>query len=138
MVKILLVIVPKAGNAAGAKIKAEALMKGVTDKSISYDKLKADSGKDYQGGDLLISQTAQHAQQLGISYDDLRELFSYKVGYISSLEDNETDYRFYVVRQKYAAQMLSISDFTKTLRTPSNFEYKQKDDKLKALLDWDK
>lgn len=171
MVKILLVIVPKAGNAAGAKIKAEALMKGVTDKSISYDKLKADSGKDYQGGDLLISQTAQHAQQLGISYDDLRELFSYKVGYISSLEDNETDYRFYVVRQKYAAKMLSISDLvqpettitvydyikqnltnqmqsqalmaavqdiTKTLRTPSNFEYKQKDDKLKALLDWDK
>ena len=158
-------------NPAGAKIKAEALLKGAKDKSLSYDKIKADSGKDYQGGDLLIGKTAQHAQQLGISYNDLLELFTRDIGYMSKLNETETDFQFYVVRQKYTAKMLSISDLvqpettitvydyikqnltnqmqsqaliaavqdiTKTLRTPSNFEYKQKEEKLKKLLNWDK
>jgi len=171
MVKLFLVVVPKGDNPAGAKIKAEALLKGAKDKSLSYDKIKADSGKDYQGGDLLIGKTAQHAQQLGISYNDLLELFTRDIGYMSKLNETETDFQFYVVRQKYTAKMLSISDLvqpettitvydyikqnltnqmqsqaliaavqdiTKTLRTPSNFEYKQKEEKLKKLLNWDK
>jgi len=171
MVKIFLVVVPKAGNSEGAKIKAEALKKGVTDKSLSYEKIKADSGKDYQGGDLFIGKTAQHAQQLGISYEDLSELFDRNIGFISNLNETATDFQFYVVRQKYSAKMLAISDLvqpettitvydyikqnltnqmqsqaliaavqdiTKSLRTPSNFEYKQKDEKLKKLLAWEK
>ena len=103
--------------------------------------------------------------------NDLLELFTRDLNYISSLNETETDFQFYVVRQKYAAKMLGISDLvqpettitvydyikqnltnqmqsqalvaavqdiTKSLRTPSNFEYKQKDEKLKKLLDWDK
>ncbi|WP_407427208.1 peptidyl-prolyl cis-trans isomerase [Treponema sp.] len=169
MVKLFLVVVPKGSNSEGAKIKAEALKKGVTDKSLSYEKIKADSGKDYQGGDLFIGKTAQHAQQLGISYNDLLELFTRDIGYMSNLNETETDFQFYVVRQKYPAKMLAISDLvqpettttvydyiklnltnqmqsqalvaavqniTKGLRTPSNFEYKQKEEKLKKLLDW--
>ena len=171
MVKLFLVIVPKANNAEGAKIKINALLDGVKSKNLTFEKIKADSGKDYQGGDLFIGKTAQHAQQLGISYNDLIELFGRDVGYISSVSETETDFQFYVVRKKYAAKMLSISDLvqpettvtvydyikqnltnqmqsqallaavqdiTKSLRTPSNFEYKQKDEKLKKLLDWDK
>ena len=171
MVKIFLVVVPKGDNKDGAKIKAEALQKGAKDKTLSFDKIKAESGKDYQGGELLIGKTAQHAQQLGISYNDLLELFTRDVGYMSKLNETETDFQFYVVRQKYAAKMLSISDLvqpettttvydyikinltnqmqsqalvtavqdiTKSLRTPSNFEYKQKDEKLKKLLAWEK
>ena len=169
MVKIFLVVVPKAGNAEGAKIKAQALLDNVKSKNLTFDKIKADSGKDYQGGDLFIGKTAQHAQQLGITYNDLLELFTRDIGYLSSLTETETDYQFYSVRQKYSAKMLGISDLvqpettitvydyikqnltaqmqsqamvsavqdiTKSLRTPSNFEYKQKDDKLKKLLDW--
>lgn len=169
MVKLFLVVVPKGDNAEGAKIKAEAMLNGVKTKSLSLDKIKADSGKDYQGGDLFIQKTAQHAQQLGVSYNDLLELFTRDVNYLSSLTETDTDYQFYSVRQKYAAKMLAISDLvqpettvtvydyikqnltnqkqssalleavqeiTKALRTPSNFEYKQKDEKLKKLLDW--
>ena len=171
MVKLFLVVVPKLNNKEGAKIKAEALLNGVKNKSLSFDKIKSDSGKDYQGGDLFIGKTAQHAQQLGISYNDLLELFTRDVNYISALNETETDFQFYVIRQKYSAKMLSISDLvqpettdtvydyikrnltgqmqsqafvsaiqdiTKTLRTPSNFEYKQKEDKLKKLLAWEK
>ena len=171
MVKLFLVVVPKAGNAEGAKTKAEGMLNAVKNKSLSFDKIKTDSGKDYQGGDLFIGKTAQHAQQLGISYNDLLELFTRDLNYISSLNETETDFQFYVVRQKYAAKMLGISDLvqpettitvydyikqnltnqmqsqalvaavqdiTKSLRTPSNFEYKQKEEKLKKLLDWDK
>ncbi len=171
MVKIFLVVIPKGDNAEGAKIKAEALLKGVKDKTLSYDKIKSDSGKTYQGGDLWVGKTAQHAQQLGVSYNDLLELFTRDVGYMSKLTETKNEFQFYVVRQKYAAKMLAISDLvqpettvtvydyikqnltnqmqsqaflaaiqdvTKTLRTPSNFEYKQKDEKLKKLLNWDK
>lgn len=171
MVKLFLVVVPKGSNQEGAKIKAEALLNGIKNKSLSVDKIKADSGKDYQGGDLLIGKTPQHAQQLGISYDDLLDLFKKDLNYISTLNETSTDYQFYVVRQKYAAKMLTISDLvqpettitvydyikqnltnqmqsqalvsavqdiTKGLRTPSNFEYKQKDEKLKKLLSWEK
>ena len=171
MVKLFLVVVPKGDNKEGAKIKAEAILKGTKDKTLSYEKIKAESGRDYQGGDLLIGKTAQHAQQLGISYNDLLELFTRDVGYMSNLTETETDYQFYVVRQKYAAKMLAITDLaqpettvtvydyikqsltnqmqsqallaavqdiTKTLRTPSNFEYKQKDSKLEKLLNWEK
>ena len=171
MVKLFLVVVPKLNNKEGAKIKAEAMLKGVKDKTLSFDKIKADSGKDYQGGDLFIGKTAQHAQQLGISYNDLLELFTRDLNYISNLNETETDFQFYVVRQKYAAKMLAISDLvqpettitvydyiksnltnqmqsqaliaavqdiTKGLRTPSNFEYKQKEEKLKKLLAWEK
>ncbi|MCR4821817.1 MAG: peptidylprolyl isomerase [Treponema sp.] len=171
MIKLFLVVVPKAGSPEGAKTKAEGMLQAVKGKTLSFDKIKADSGKDYQGGDLFIGKTAQHAQQLGISYNDLLELFTRDVGYMSNLNETETDFQFYIVRQKYAAKMLTISDLvqpettitvydyikqnltnqmqsqalvaavqdiTKGLRTPSNFEYKQKDAKLKKLLDWDK
>ena len=106
-----------------------------------------------------------------IFLDDLLELFTRDIGYMSKLNETETDFQFYVVRQKYAAKMLSISDLvqpettitvydyikqnltnqmqsqaliaavqdiTKGLRTPSNFEYKQKEEKLKKLLNWEK
>ena len=169
MLKLFLVVVPKGNNKDGAKIKAEAMLKGVKEKSLSLDKIKADSGKDYQGGDLFIGKTAQHAQQLGISYDDLLKLFTRDIGYLSELTETDTDFQFYSVRQKYSAKMLAISDLvqpettvtvydyikqnltnqkqsqalvsavqeiTKGLRTPSNFEYKQKEEKLKKLLDW--
>ncbi|MBR1536779.1 MAG: peptidyl-prolyl cis-trans isomerase [Treponema sp.] len=169
MLKLFLVVVPKGGNPEGAKIKAEALLNGVKNKTLSLDKIKSDSGKDYQGGDLFIQKTAQHAQQLGVSYNDLLELFTRDVNYLSTLTETDTDYQFYSVRQKYNAKMLAISDLvqpettttvydyikanltnqkqssalleavqeiTKSLRTPSNFEYKQKEEKLKKLLDW--
>ena len=171
MAKLFMVIVPKADNAEGAKIKAQALYDNVKNKSLSYDKVKSDSGKDYQSGDVFIGKTAQHAQQLGVKYDDLLELFTRDVGYMSVLNETDNDYQFYVVRQKYPAKMLAISDLvqpettitvydyikqnltsqmqsqafvaavqdvTEALRTPSNFEYKQKDDKLNKLLNWEK
>ena len=123
MVKLFLVVVPKGSNQEGAKIKAEALKKGVTDKSLSYDKIKADSGKDYQGGDLFIGKTAQHAQQLGISYNDLLELFTRDIGYMSNLNETENDFQFYVVRQKYSAKMLTISDLVQPETTTTVYDY---------------
>lgn len=123
MVKIFFVVVPKNDNDSGAKIKAKALLKGVTDKSLSFDKVKADSGKDYQGADLFIGKTAQHAQQLGIPYDDLLELFTRDIGYISKLQETDSDFQFYVVRQKYSAKMLSISDLVQPETTITVYDY---------------
>ena len=123
LVKIFMVRVPKNGNSEGAKIKGDALKKGITDKSLSFDKVKKDSGNDYQVVDLLIQKTTQNAQELGIKYDDLIELFSRNVGFISNLNETEEDFQFYVVRQKYPAKMLTISDLVQPETTVTVYDY---------------
>ena len=123
LVKVFMVRVPKNNNADGAKAKGEALLKGITNKSLSYDKVKEDSGNDYQVVDLLIQKTTQNAQELGIKYDDLIELFGRDVGYISKLNETDEDFQFYAVRKKYAAKMLDIGDLVQPETTVTVYVY---------------
>jgi hypothetical protein len=64
---------------------------------------------------------------------------------ISDLVQPETTITVYdYIKQNLTSQMQSqafvaaVQDVTEALRTPSNFEYKQKDDKLNKLLNWEK
>lgn len=82
-----------------------------------------ESDKDFQGGDLIVSKTAQHAQQLGISYSELMELFGRDVGYISNLNETSENFQFYAVRQKYAAKMLGLSDVVQPETTITVYDY---------------
>ena len=77
----------------------------------------------YQGGDLIVSKTAQHAQQLGISYQELMELFGRDVGFISKLNETSDNFQFYAVRQKYAAKMLGLSDVVQPDTTITVYDY---------------
>lgn len=101
------------------------MLKDFKDKKITTEKIKADAAnsKDYQGGDLFISKTAQHAQQLGVSYNELLELFGKEKGYISSLTETENDFQFYAVRAKYSAKMLGLSDLVQPETTITVYDY---------------
>ena len=116
---------PKKDDPAAAKTKAAAMLKDFKDKKITTEKIKADAAnsKDYQGGDLFISKTAQHAQQLGVSYNELLELFGKEKGYISSLTETENDFQFYAVRAKYSAKMLGLSDLVQPETTITVYDY---------------
>lgn len=125
MIKLFLVVAPKGNDAPAAKAKIESILSDLNEKKTTYDKIKNnnENDKSYQGGDLFIGKTSQHAQQLGISYNDLLELFERNVGYVSQVNETETDYQFYVVRQKYAAKMLGISDVVQPETTITVYDY---------------
>ena len=125
MLKLFLVLLHKKDDPAAAKTKAAAMLKDFKDKKITTEKIKADAAnsKDYQGGDLFISKTAQHAQQLGVSYNELLELFGKEKGYISSLTETENDFQFYAVRAKYSAKMLGLSDLVQPETTITVYDY---------------
>ena len=125
MLKLFLVVSPKGDNAAAAKSTVESVRNDLNAKKTNFDKIKADSvpDKTYQGGDLLISKTAQHAKTLGISYNDLLELFGRDVGYTSEVNETDNDYQFYVVRQKYPAKMLGLSDLVQPETTVTVYDY---------------
>ncbi len=130
MLKLFLVIFPIGDDASAAKEKAEKMLQEFKDKKITSDKIKNDAAnsKDYQGGDLFISKTSQHAQQLGLSYNELLELFSKDTGYISSLTQTKTDFQFYSIRGKYPAKMLELSDLVQPETTSTVYDY------IKAVL----
>ena len=125
MAKIFLVVVPKGDDIEAARTKANKMLNDLKDKKITFDSIKANAANDktYQGGDLLIQKTAQHAMQLGITANDLNELFGRSVGYISELNETKSDFQFYAVRQKYAAKMLAIGDVVQPETTITVYDY---------------
>ncbi len=125
MLKLFLVVAQKGDKPEAAKAKIQQVRNDLNAKKTDFDKIKADSIKDksYQGGDLLISKTAQHAKNLGISYNELLELFGRDIGYTSDVNETENDYQFYVIRQKYAAKMLALSDLVQPETTRTVYDY---------------
>ena len=126
MMKLFLVIVPKDGkNNAAAKSKGDSLLSDLKAKKLTYDSIKANMANDtsYQGGDLIVSKTKEHARKLGISDKELKELFSRDVGYISNLNETADNFQFYAVREKYGAKMLGLSDVVQPDTTITVYEY---------------
>lgn len=125
MLKLFLVVFPKDGKVEQAKKDADKLLGELKAKKTTCEeiKTKSENSKTYQGGDLLISKTVAHAQQLGITSAELFELFDKDIGYISSLNETENDFQFYVVRAKYPAKMLGLSDLVQPETTITVYDY---------------
>ena len=125
MTKIFLVIVPKGNDANAAKTKANKMLNDLESKKTTCEKIRenAASDKSYQGGDILVSRTPQHAQQLGISAKDMEELFGYKKGYVSTLNETPNDFQFYQIREKYSAKMLGLSDSVQPEATVTVYDF---------------
>jgi hypothetical protein len=50
-------------------------------------------------------------------------MFNQKEGFISDIYETPVDYRIFVIRKKYAAKMLSISDVVQPETTVTVYEY---------------
>jgi hypothetical protein len=126
MLKMFLLVVPKESDPDAAKAKATKFLNDYTDKKITLDKLRIgarEQNAGYQAGDLLISKTQQHAQQLGISYKDLLTLFGKEKGFISGLTETDKDFQFYQILEKYDAKMLQLSDVVQPDTTITVYDY---------------
>lgn len=125
MVKLFLVVVPKGNDASTAQATAKDMRNQfVKDKSKENTfKNSADNGKKYQAGNMLVQKTTQQAQIMGWSYANFEELFGKTKGFVSEVIETSTDYQFYVVQEKYAAKMLSISDVFMPESNVTVYEY---------------
>lgn len=125
MIKMFLVIYPKTGDVEAVRVKANKTLNDLKDKKTTFDAIKKASANDtsYQGGELLISKTAQHAQQVGLSYQELMELFGREPGYISNLNETDDNFQFYAVIEKYPAKMLALSDVVQPETTITVYDY---------------
>jgi hypothetical protein len=126
MIKIFLVYVPKGAKPEDAKAKATELLNAYKDKKMTRDQItvksKAD-GSGYQAGEMLINKTESSASQLGVPFKDLIDLFSKDTGYVSDLQNNANNCQFYVVIDKYAAKLLSLSDVVQPGTTVTVYDY---------------
>lgn len=125
MLKLFLVSFPKNESPADAKTSAEKLLSELKAKKTSFEAIKKDAPNSttYQCADIFISKTTQHAQQLGCTYAELMELFKKDNGYTSNLTETDNDFQFYVVRQKYSAKMLGLSDLVQPETTVTVYDY---------------
>lgn len=125
MLKLYLVIVPKGSDSVGARATITDMINGYKNKTKTGDAIKnsKDNGTVYQAGDLLVAKTSQHAQQLGITYQQLLELFTKDVGYISDVTETNNDYQFYAILKKYDAKMLTLSDVVQPDTTITVYDY---------------
>ena len=126
ILKLFLVIVPRGDNADAARKKADKLYTDIKNKKTTPDELKSQVAKPdagFQAGDLFVSKTAQSAQQMGISYSVLLDLFTKDIGYVSDMNETATDFQFYIIRSKYDAKMLSLVDVVQPDTTITVYEY---------------
>lgn len=50
-------------------------------------------------------------------------MFNQKEGFVSDIQETESDYRVFVLKKKYEAKMLSISDVVQPETTMTVYEY---------------
>ncbi|MBO7638113.1 MAG: SurA N-terminal domain-containing protein, partial [Treponema sp.] len=112
LLKLFMVIVPKGNDAVKAKATITDLRNQYVKDSSKEESLisSSDNGKTYQAGNTLVEKSSTMAQGMGWSMDKLVELFNRNIGYVSPVEEVQTQYQFYVVKKKFDAKMLTLSD----------------------------
>ena len=126
MIKLYLVNVPAAGDIEKARVKANDLYGKLKEKKISTNQLSVDSKKEgsgFQAGEALVNKSQLSAQQLGVSYGTLLDLFEKDKGWVSNLEERDAGFLFYTIIKKYDAKMLSLSDVVEPDTTVTVYDY---------------
>ena len=125
MLNLFLVVVPKGNDAVKAKATITDLRNQYTKDSSKEESFKtsADNGKTYQAGNILVEKSSAIAQQMGWSMDKLVELFNRNIGYVSPIDEYSSQYQFYVVKKKYEAKMLTLSDVIQPETTITVYDY---------------
>lgn len=126
MLKAFLVVVPKDKDAAKAKALIDQLYSDYKSNKLTFDQLTVkaqakDSG--FQAGDILLAKNASIATQLGIDYTTLLNIFQKNVGTVSDVIDATDEYEFFIVREKYDAKILTLSDSVQPGTNVTVYEY---------------
>ena len=126
MVKLLLVIVPKGNNPEAAKQKTTDFLSKYKAKTLTAEQIAVQSQTEnsgFQAGLGLFPKNEAAANGIGMPFQNLLYVFQQGEGYISDLEETNSDYRFLSVIKKYDAKMLSISDLVQPETTVTVYDY---------------
>lgn len=126
MMKIFAIAVPKGSNPEQAKLTANDLRNKIVDKKLTSEQALVQSQKPdagYQAIEGVIQKNEAYAMQLGIPLQTLITMFNQKEGFVSDIQETESDYRVFVLKKKYEAKMLSISDVVQPETTMTVYEY---------------
>mgnify|MGYP003445260369 FL=1 len=126
MMKIFAIAVPKGSNPEQAKLTANDLRNKIVDKKLTSEQALVQSQKPdagYQAIEGVIQKNETYAMQLGIPLQTLLTMFNQKEGFVSDIQETESDYRVFVLKKKYEAKMLSISDVVQPETTMTVYEY---------------
>ncbi len=126
ILKLFLVVVPKGNDTAAAKKLASELHSDLKSNDTTYEALRLrmqqpDAG--FQAGDMFLSKGTAAAQQLGMDYETLLDLFTRNVGHFDDITETQTDFQFFVVQDKYDAKLLNLDDVVQPDTTVTVYEY---------------
>ncbi len=127
-VQLFLVVSPKTagGNVEEARKRVEDLNKQLREKPDSVREIKTRSlapNSGFQAGDMYVNKTATASQQLGITMDALMKIFSMEIGSVSDVTETTNDFQCFIVRDKFSAKVLGISDVVQPGTTVTVYEY---------------
>lgn len=122
IVKMFLVIIEKSKGRAFADNLHDSFAAGT--ETMDTLRTKSQAGTEgYQAGDMYVSKSNTAAQQLGIDYNGLLQLFANPDGFISAVTETSNDYQFYKILTHYDAKLLSLSDVVTPDSTTTVYEY---------------
>ena len=123
--KLFIVVVPKKGDPSAAKTLCTSLYNDYKAKKATTDSMtkQMESSKKFTCAPFYISKTSSAAAQLGIDYATLLDMFKKSKGFVSEVSENETDYQFYIILDKYDAKMLTLSDPVTPNQPVTVYEY---------------
>jgi hypothetical protein len=125
MLKLFLVIIQKGSDAQAARKQITDVFGEIKNQKPNLEDIKKRyaNSTNLRAADIFIGRTQQAMAQLQISEDALRELFDRSNGFVSDILETTTDFQFYVVREKYPAKILTLSDGVQPESTTTVYEY---------------
>jgi ribonuclease I len=76
-----------------------------------------------RAGDIFIERRPEYAQRLGITPEQLSQLFGQNVNYVSDVVETQSDFQFYMIRDKLPAKMLKLDEEIQPGTAVTVYEY---------------
>jgi hypothetical protein len=125
MLKLFLVISQKGTDAGASKKRVTDVVGEVKANPSTCETIAKRLSGDPQmrAGDIFIERRPEYAQRLGITPEQLTQLFNQNDNYVSDVVETPSDFQFYMIRDKLDAKMLKIDEEIRPGTTVTVYEY---------------
>lgn len=110
---VFLVAVQKAGATATEKATIDALRTRLVSNPKAVEQLKKEAAAEHANffaADMILYKTEQAAAGLGITMEQLLELFALKIGTITEIKEMPDNFQFFVMQSKEPMKFLTLDD----------------------------
>lgn len=113
MITFFLVAVEKKGQTAAERAKIDALRGRLVSNSKSITQIQKESQQENAGfiaTNGYIGKTEQAAQGLGITMEQLLELFNFKINTVTEVREMDDNFQFFMITGKEKMKFLTLDD----------------------------